>query len=89
MLARTATVTSDGVIKASIVEADDAAHERADTVWTKSGELLGTAVYPDTCTDLVGLPLTGCTVAEERGEQSAEAGSAGQRPPRREPPRVR
>ncbi|SHN34471.1 hypothetical protein [Actinacidiphila paucisporea] len=25
----------------------------ADTVWTKSGELLGTAVYPDTCTDLI------------------------------------
>lgn len=25
----------------------------ADTVWTTTGELLGTAVYPDTCTDLI------------------------------------
>lgn len=25
----------------------------ADTVWTEAGELLGTAVYPDTCTDLI------------------------------------
>jgi hypothetical protein len=26
---------------------------RADTVRTESGELLGAAVYPDTCTDLI------------------------------------
>jgi hypothetical protein len=25
----------------------------ADTVWTTTGELLGTAVYPDTCTTLI------------------------------------
>jgi hypothetical protein len=25
----------------------------ADTVWMTTGELLGTAVYPDTCTDLI------------------------------------
>jgi hypothetical protein len=25
----------------------------ADTVWTTTGELLGSAVYPDTCTDLI------------------------------------
>lgn len=29
----------------------------ADTVWTEAGELLGTAVYPDTCTDLIDTHL--------------------------------
>jgi hypothetical protein len=60
------TVAADPVVPVSDTLSDAGRLERygqyivwsdpdlcADTVWTKTGELLGTAVYPDTATDLI------------------------------------